>query len=111
MMGAAIVYLPPLSSGGKGLLLCTNRGSGHPEGDAITLYTVDVEGALKPAPTPYVRAADTMRGMAADKSGRWICVAGQKDGDIVIYERTGEAEMQEVARITDVYDVCSPTWL
>ena len=111
MKAAAIVLLAPVE-GGKALLVATNRDSPRGQGDAIALFAVDQDGGVERAPTPWIEGiGQGLRGMAADKTGKWVCVAGEESGGVVIYERVGDLELKEVARLKDVEKVIAPTWV
>ena len=112
MLAAAIIYLPGLTSGDKDVLICTSRGSSRKNGDVIAVFEVHADGSIKRAGTPWVHGVGgSPRGMAVDSTGRWVCVAGQKSGGVAIYERVGNAEFKEIARLEDVDDVVAPTWI
>lgn len=111
MKAAAMVLLPQVN-GGKALLVATNRDSPRGQGDAIALFAIDQNGGVERAPTPWIEGiGQGLRGMAADKSGKWIAVAGEQSGGLTIYERVGDVELKEVARLEDVEKVIAPTWV
>jgi 6-phosphogluconolactonase (cycloisomerase 2 family) len=113
MLASEIILLPSLHPSGKHLLICTNRDSPNPEGDAIALFSVDDDGQVKRTEQGWVTGVGKhLRGMAADKEGRYVAVAGRDQGGLVLFERDREKGLTliEVARI-DVDHVVCPLWI
>ncbi|ORX38989.1 Lactonase, 7-bladed beta-propeller-domain-containing protein [Kockovaella imperatae] len=111
MKASALIYLPPLAPTGNAMLIGSNRDS--PRGkDALAVFSVDPEGRVERAPTPWIEdVAQSLRGVAADKSGRFVCAAGEESGGLVVYERVGNVELRQVARLDEVEKVIAPLWV
>jgi 6-phosphogluconolactonase len=113
MLASEIIILPALKASGKHLLICTNRDSPNPEGDAIATFTVDDDGTVERTDQSWITGVGRhLRGMAADKEGKLVAVAGRDGGGVVIFERDNDngLTLNEVARI-DVDKVVCPLWI
>lgn len=116
-MLASEIVLIPSPSGGEMLLIASNRDSPNPDGDALALFTVssDNPGQISPAQHQFVFGAGKhLRGVAANKEGKWVCVTSRNPGDVVMYERVGDgSQLREVARTSlgrIMTPVC-PLWI
>ena len=113
MLASEIRLLPSLTPSGKHLLICTNRDSPNSEGDAIALFSVDDDGTVERTSQGWITGIGKhLRGMAADKEGRFVAVAGRDGGGLTIFERDSETglTLQQVAKI-DVEQVVAPLWI
>lgn len=110
MIGAGIYLYPPITSGGDSLLICTNRESTSGKGDALALFSISSDGAVRPAETPfYWGVGRHVRGLGGN--GRFVVAAGRDEGGVVVLERTGDGTLlTEVARI-DIPGVVVPLWM
>ena len=115
MCATEIVLCPPVREGGPSLLICENRYSVHPKGDALALFEVSPDGAeVQRAPEPWVHGAGThLRGLACDPSGRFVCVLARDSGGMTMYERTGDDGLllREVARLAKIEKTVVPIWI
>jgi len=112
MLASEIILLPSIN-GGKHLLICTNRDSPNPEGDAIALFSVDDHGKVERTEQGWITGVGKhLRGMSTDKEGRYIAVAGRDGGGLTIFERDTEKglTLKEVAQL-DVEHVVCPVWI
>lgn len=116
MTASEIVLLPAPEKGGRLLMITSNRDSPNAEGDALALFSVDAEDGsdVRSAPNQFILGAGKhLRGVAPDKSGKWVCVTGRNGGGVVIYERTGSdgLGLSEVARLEGLENPVCPLWL
>lgn len=113
MLASEIILLHALHKSGKHLLICTNRDSPNQEGDAIATFAVDDDGAVERTEQGWITGVGRhLRGMAADKEGKLVAVAGRDGGGLVIFERDNEEglTLREVARL-EVDKVVCPLWI
>jgi 6-phosphogluconolactonase (cycloisomerase 2 family) len=113
MLASEIILLRSLDPSGRHLLICTNRDSPNPEGDAIATFSVDDNGTVERTEQGWITGVGKhLRGMAADKEGKFVAVAGRDGGGLVIFERDSEdgLTLKEVARI-EVDKVVCPLWI
>jgi 6-phosphogluconolactonase (cycloisomerase 2 family) len=113
MLASEIILLPSLESSGKHLLICTNRDSPNSEGDAIATFSVDDDGTVERTEQGWITGVGRhLRGMAADKEGKYVAVAGRDGGGLVIFERDAKEglRLKEVASI-EVDKVVCPLWI
>jgi len=113
MLASEIRLLPSLTPSGKHLLICTNRDSPNPEGDAIALFSVDDVGTVERTSQGWITGIGKhLRGMAVDREGRFVVVAGRDGGGLTIFERDFETglTLQQVAKI-DVEQAVAPLWM
>jgi 6-phosphogluconolactonase len=113
MLASEIRLLPALTPSGKHLLVCTNRDSPNPEGDALALFSVDDDGKVERTSQGWITGVGKhLRGMAVDREGRFVAVAGRDGGGLTIFERDSEKglALKEVAKI-DVEQVVAPLWI
>lgn len=113
MIGSELLLLPPLHTGAPSVLLCTNRLSTHPSGDALAVFTVSPDGRdVRPADEAfYWGVGSHIRALGASKDGRWVTAAGRDGGGVVVLERKGDGtRLEEVARL-DLGMVVVPLWL
>lgn len=113
MLASEIILLPSLRSSGKHLLICTNRDSPNPEGDAIATFSVDDNGNVERTEQGWITGVGKhLRGMAADEEGKYVAVAGRDGGGLVILERDAKEglTLKEVASI-EVDKVVCPLWI
>ena len=113
MLASEIRLLPSLAPSGKHLLICTNRDSPNPESDAIALFSVDDNGTVERTSQGWITGIGKhLRGMAVDREGRFVVVAGRDGGGLTIFERDFETglTLQQVAKI-DVEQAVAPLWM
>ncbi|ORY25516.1 Lactonase, 7-bladed beta-propeller-domain-containing protein [Naematelia encephala] len=115
LMGAAeIVLLPPLTPTSPTLLICSNRDSPNPQGDALALFSVSPDGSqVTRTEQEWVKGVGKhLRGLTVDKTGKWVCCAARNGGGVVIFERVGKdgLELKEVARL-DLDTTVAPLWI
>jgi 6-phosphogluconolactonase len=113
MLASEILLLPSPVPGGKHLLICTNRDSPNPEGDAIALFSVDDDGKVERTEQGWITGIGKhLRGMSADKEGKYVAVAGRDGGGLTIFERDQEKglTLKEVAKL-EVEKVVCPLWI
>lgn len=114
MLASEIIFLPSPTTDGKGLILCTNRDSPNSQGDAITLFSVHGDGSVERTEQGCVEGSGRhLRGMLADKTGRWVAVAGRDGGGLTILERDLEGtglRLEKVAHL-EVELVVVPLWV
>jgi 6-phosphogluconolactonase len=113
MLASEILLLPSPTPGGKHLLICTNRDSPNPEGDAVALFSVDDEGKVERTEQGWIMGVGKhLRGMSADKEGKYVAVAGRDGGGLTIFERDLEKglTLKEVAKL-EVEQVVCPLWI
>lgn len=116
LTAAELVLLPPITPDGPYLLIASNRDSPNSEGDALALFLVDPEDGSKVTPCDdqwVVGAGKHLRGVSADKSGKWVCVTARNSDRVVMYERTGEKgdRLEEVARLEGLDKPVCPLWI
>ena len=94
--------------------MCTNRDTPNPEGDSIALFAVNDDGSVVPTEQGWVHGVGRhLRGMLADKTGRWVAVAGRDGGGLTIFERDLEGtglRLEKVAHLA-VEHVVVPLWI
>ena len=113
MLASEILLLSSPTPGGKHLLICTNRDSPNPEGDAIALFSVDDDGTVERTEQGWITGIGKhLRGMSADKEGKYLAVAGRDGGGLTIFERDQEKglALKEVAKLAVEKVVC-PLWI
>lgn len=109
MLASEILLLPSTSPKGKHLLLCTNRDSPNPEGDAIALFAVAQDGSVERTEQQWIMGVGRhLRGMLVDKEGKFVAVAGRDGGGLTIFERD-DLSLTQVAQL-DVDNVVVPLW-
>lgn len=115
MNATEILLCPPLMPQGPSLLICANRFSDNPEGDALALFSVSSDGSQ--VTRTEVRwlhgAGNHLRGLHVDESGKYVSVNARDKGGVTIYERVGAEglELQEVARAHDVPNTVVSIWI
>jgi len=113
MLASEILLLPSPTSGCKHLLICSNRDSPNPEGDAIALFSVDDDGTVERTEQGWITGIGKhLRGMSADKEGKYVAVSGRDGGGLTIFERDQEKvlKLKEVAKL-EVEQVVCPLWI
>jgi 6-phosphogluconolactonase (cycloisomerase 2 family) len=112
MTASEIILLPPLTPNSPSLLIASNRFSTSSKGDALALFKVDENGVVERTDEGWFWPGGShLRGLAGDRSGRWVVVAGRDGGGVILLERVGDGlELAEVARI-QISDVVAPLWI
>lgn len=98
----------------KSHLIVSNRAPDNPapkdSTDVLAIFEVDAAGMLGVPPTFKAVAGLGLRHFAlGGEEGKWVAVACQKTGEVVVFERKG-GELEEVARVGGVKEPTVVLW-
>lgn len=94
--------------------MASNRDSPSEKGDTIALFEVSPDGGVERTEQGWIHGLGKhLRGVAGDKSGKWVVVGARDGGGVTVLERGGEdgLELKEVARLEGVEKVVAPIWV